>query len=55
MRWLNSVIDLLGRTNATVVFLAKHISLSLVALMTLVVLAQVFFRYVVQDALTWSE
>ncbi len=55
MRWLSGAIDRLGRVNTLVALIAKHFSLSLVALMTLIVLAQVFFRYVIGDALTWTE
>jgi TRAP-type C4-dicarboxylate transport system permease small subunit len=55
MRWLSRAIAVLDRLNAGIVFCAKHLSLTLVACMTVVVLVQVFFRYVVGDALTWTE
>ena len=55
MRWLNRAIALLDRLNAGIELVGRHASLTLVAAMTAIVLAQVFFRYVLVEPLTWSE
>lgn len=55
MNWLSRVITLFERVSDGILFVAKYVSLTLVATMTAIVLAQVWFRYVVGDALTWSE
>ncbi|MGI9436210.1 MAG: TRAP transporter small permease [Geminicoccaceae bacterium] len=55
MRALEQGIAHLARVNATACFIGKHAGWVLIGLMTLVILLQVFFRYVLGSALTWSE
>jgi TRAP-type C4-dicarboxylate transport system permease small subunit len=45
----------LGRVNAAVLTLCRHIGASMIALMVLIILLQVFFRYVLGTALAWPE
>lgn len=46
--WLGVLNHWLGRV-------ARDVAAALIALMTIAVLAQVFFRYVLNDSLAWSE
>lgn len=48
-------IAVLSRVNDGIERIGKHAGLSLVAAMTIVILMQVVFRYVFNNALSWSE
>lgn len=52
---LDWVITALARFNELFASVAKYISLVLIAVMTLSVLVQVFFRYVLNNPLSWTE
>lgn len=45
----------LGALNAALLALGRWLGASCVALMVLIILVQVFFRYVLNDALAWPE
>lgn len=55
MTVLERGIAQLSRINAAACWFGKHAGWVLIGLMTLVILLQVFFRYVLGSALTWSE
>ncbi len=55
MRFLDLLIRLIARFNDGAGRVAKVLSLSLIGLMTFVILYQVFFRYVLNAAPSWSE
>ncbi len=55
MRSLDQGIVYLARFNAATCWIGKHAGWTLIGLMTLVILLQVLFRYVLGNALTWSE
>ncbi len=55
MNLLERVIALLARVNAVILAGCRYTTVLLVALITVVVVAQVFWRYVLNDALAWSE
>lgn len=45
----------LGKINEAVLSVCRLLAISLLAVMTVIILANVFFRYVLDDALAWSE
>lgn len=55
MSWIITTINWLGVLNRGLIQLFKYLVLSAVAVMTLVILIQVFFRYVLDNSLPWSE
>lgn len=55
MRLLEGMEAVLGKINKFTLRIAYHVIIYLLAWMTLVVLVSVFFRYVLQDALSWTE
>ncbi|MDH2433820.1 TRAP transporter small permease [Pokkaliibacter sp. MBI-7] len=55
MTGLNLLRNGLRRLNLGLLSIAKYLSLTLVAVMTLVILLQVVCRYVFNDALAWTE
>lgn len=55
MSALKSIHSLLYGCNTFLLKMSKYISLTFVAAMTFVVLLQVVFRYVLNNALPWSE
>lgn len=48
-------IAFIARINEVTCLVGKHAGWVLIGLMTLVILLQVFFRYILGNALTWSE
>ncbi|SDX13443.1 TRAP transporter small permease [Roseicitreum antarcticum] len=52
---LLGLISLLSRANAAVLALGRGIGVACVAVMVVFILIQVFFRYVLGNALPWSE
>ena len=55
MSLLNGLLALLSRFNHAVEQVGKYLGLTLIGAMTLVILYQVFMRYVLNDPPTWSE
>ena len=55
MKPLDAVIAGLSKINDWIGAVGKYLSLTLIGLMTLVIIVQVFFRYVLNNALPWSE
>ena len=55
MQVLDWVITILAWFNELFARVAKYISMALIAVMTLSVLVQVFFRYVLNNPLSWTE
>lgn len=55
MSVLGKAVAFLARINEVTGYVGKHAGWALIGLMTLVILLQVFFRYVLGNALTWSE
>lgn len=55
MQALDWVITALAGFNEIFARVAKYISLTLIGVMTLSVLVQVFFRYVLNNPLSWTE
>lgn len=55
MNVLKSVIRFLAFINRNIGVAARHFSVGLIISMTVIILAQVFFRYVINSSLTWSE
>jgi len=55
MTALVQAISFLARINQITCQIGKHAGWTLIGMMTLVILLQVFFRYVLGNALTWSE
>ena len=52
---ISRVETLLERVNSVVLVVFRWLTVGLVAVMTTIVLSGVFFRYVLNDALPWSE
>jgi len=52
---LLKALQALGKVNYWLSHLAKNIAGLMLALMVLLILAQVFFRYVLNDSLPWTE
>jgi TRAP-type transport system small permease protein len=55
MQILEKIESLLQKINKFTLRITYHMIIYLLAWMTLVVLVSVFFRYVLQDALSWTE
>ena len=55
MKWLDSVVRILGAANRRVLRGCEFLTLVLVATIAAVVCMGVFWRYVLNDALVWSE
>lgn len=55
MTALLAICNGLGRITATLLALGRWIGAACLGLMVVVILAQVFFRYVMQSALAWPE
>ena len=55
MRALNALLKPLSRFNDVVEQVGKYAGLTLIGVMTLVILYQVFMRYVLNNPPTWSE
>lgn len=53
--FLDAPVRLLRRINEGFAFVAKYITLSLMAAMTAIILLQVFYRYVLNQPLSWTE
>ena len=52
---LSRIETLLDRFNSVVLRVFRWLAVGLIAVMTAIVLSGVFFRYVLNDALSWSE
>jgi TRAP-type C4-dicarboxylate transport system permease small subunit len=46
---------ILGQINTPILAVCRWLAVSILAAMTVIILASVFFRYVLDDALPWSE
>lgn len=55
MTILDKSIALLRGINQGFAWIGKHLSLSLMAVMTVIILLQVFYRYVLNAPLSWTE
>ncbi|MFT2110436.1 TRAP transporter small permease [Marinomonas sp. 2405UD68-3] len=55
MPWMIKIISGLSAFNKAIIWLFKYLALSAVAIMTFVILLQVFFRYVLNNSFPWSE
>lgn len=49
------VVRLLSSINGVLLFVCKWLAITLVALMSVIVIASVIWRYVLNDSLSWSE
>jgi TRAP-type C4-dicarboxylate transport system permease small subunit len=45
---------ILGQINTPILAVCRWLAVSILAVMTVIILASVFFRYVLDDALPWS-
>ena len=52
---LIKITTALSTLNNIIIWLFKYLALSAVAAMTIIILVQVFFRYVLNNSLPWSE
>ena len=52
---IRRIEGILGTLNSCILRLCRWLALTLLAVMTAIVLSGVFFRYVLDDALVWSE
>lgn len=52
---LGQLESLLGKINTPILFVCRWLAVLLLAVMTTITLSGVFFRYVLDDALPWSE
>lgn len=55
MALLIKITNALNAINNIIIFIFKYLAISAVAVMTLVIIIQVFFRYVLNNSLPWSE
>lgn len=55
MRFYGTILDALARVNTLVLAIGRQIAWVLMALMVVVVLVQVWWRYVVGSAFSWTE
>lgn len=55
LRLLSILVEWLGRLNTALLWLGRQISWMLIGAMVLVILLQVFYRYVLNAALPWPE
>lgn len=55
MRSLQAAVDLISRLNQSVLKFGRGIGCAAIALMVFAVLLQIFFRYVLNNALPWPE
>ncbi len=55
MRALNFPIQILARCNTVILRLGRHLSVITLALMVVIMLLQVFFRYALNNALPWPD
>lgn len=55
LNFFEKIADWLGKLNATIARAGCNMAAVLLAFMVTIVLAQVFFRYVLNDAFGWSE
>ena len=55
MRALDFPIQILARCNTAILRLSRHLSVIALALMVVIMLLQVFFRYVLNNALPWPD
>ena len=55
MRALDFPIQILTRCNTTILRLSRHLSVIALALMVVIMLLQVFFRYALNNALPWPD
>ena len=55
MRALDFSIQILARCNTVILRLGRHLSIIALALMVVIMLLQVFFRYALNNALPWPD
>lgn len=55
MRTLDFPIQILARCNTAILRLSRHLSVIALALMVVIMLLQVFFRYALNNALPWPD
>ena len=55
MRALDLPIQILARCNTAILRLSRHLSVIALALMVVIMLLQVFFRYALNNALPWPD
>tara|TARA_B100001093_G_C26736455_1_gene974652 strand:+ start:742 stop:1323 length:582 start_codon:yes stop_codon:yes gene_type:complete len=55
MRALDFPIQILARCNTAILRLSRHLSVIALALMVVIMLLQVFFRYALNNALPWPD
>jgi len=55
MNALYFVVEMLGRINKVTLFLCRYATIFLVAVITVVVCAGVYWRYVLNNSLSWTE
>ena len=55
MRALDFSIQILARCNTAILRLSRHLSVIALALMVVIMLLQVFFRYALNNALPWPD
>lgn len=52
---ISTFVELLGRINAPVLTVCRIVTVAMMAVIAVVVAVSVFWRYVLNDALSWSE